>query len=110
IFVVGPPLVAVLAAVFSPAAAVLGTAALLLAGVAGVASPPPSRAWRPERRAADWAGPLRSPGIRSVLASIVLLASAFGTVEVTVVAGAEELGSRTLPGPPPGPWGLGARG
>jgi len=108
IFVVGPPLVAVLAAVFSPAAAVLGTAALLLAGVAVFASTPASRAWRPERRAADWAGPLRSPGIRAVLASIVLLASAFGTVEVTVVAGAEQLGSRTFAGPLLALWALGS--
>jgi MFS family permease len=108
IFVIGPPLVAVLAAVFSPAAAVLGTAALLLAGVAVFASTPASRAWRPERRAADWAGPLRSPGIRAVLASIVLLASAFGTVEVTVVAGAEQLGSRTFAGPLLALWALGS--
>jgi MFS family permease len=108
IFVVGPPLVALLAATFSPAAALLGTAALLLAGVGGFAATPVSRAWRPRRRAADWAGPLRSPGIRAVLATIVLLAAAFGTVEVTVVAGAEQLGSRTLAGPLLALWALGS--
>jgi MFS family permease len=108
IFVVGPPLVALLAAVFSPAAAVLGTAALLLAGVGLFAATPASRAWRPTRRAADWAGALRSPGIRAVLATIVLLAGAFGTVEVTVVAGAEQLGSRTLAGPLLALWALGS--
>jgi MFS family permease len=99
IFVIGPPLVALLAAVFSPAAAVLGTGALLLIGVGVFAATPASRAWRGQRRAADWAGPLRSRGIRAVLASIVLLAGAFGIVEVTVVADAEQLGSRTLAGP-----------
>ncbi|HET9289507.1 MAG TPA: MFS transporter [Actinomycetes bacterium] len=108
IFVVGPPLVALLAAAFSPAAAVLGTGALLLAGVGVFAATPASRAWRPPRRAADWAGPLRSPGIRAVLATIVLLATAFGTVEVTVVAGAEQLGSRTLAGPLLALWALGS--
>jgi MFS family permease len=108
IFVVGPPLVAALAAVFSPAVAVLGTGALLLAGTAVFAATPASRAWRPRRRAADWAGPLRSPGIRTVLAAIVLLATAFGTVEVTVVAGAEQLGSRTLAGPLLALWAVGS--
>jgi MFS family permease len=108
IFVVGPPLVALLAAVLSPAAAVLGTGVLLLAGTAVFAATPASRAWRPRRRAADWAGPLRSPGIRTVLASIVLLATAFGTVEVTVVAGAEQLGSRTLAGPLLALWAVGS--
>jgi MFS family permease len=108
IFVVGPPLVAVLAAAFSPAVAVLGTAVLLLIGVAVFASTPASRAWRPRRRAGDWAGALRSPGIRAVLATIVLLAAAFGTVEVTVVAGAEQLGSRTLAGPLLALWALGS--
>ena len=108
IFVVGPPLVALLATAFSPAAAVLGTAALLLAGVGVFAATPVSRAWRPRRRAADWAGALRSPGIRAVLATIVLLAAAFGTVDVTVVAGAEELGSRTLAGPLLALWAFGS--
>jgi MFS family permease len=108
IFVVGPPLVALLAAVFSPAAALLGTAALLLAGVGSFAATPVSRAWRPRRRAADWAGALRSPGIRAVLATIVLLAAAFGTVEVTVVAEAEQLGSRTLAGPLLALWAVGS--
>jgi len=108
IFVVGPPLVALLAAAFSPAAAVAGTAVLLLAGVGVFAAAPVSRAWRPRRRASDWAGALRSPGIRAVLATIVLLAAAFGTVEVTVVAGAERLGSRTLAGPLLALWALGS--
>ena len=108
IFVIGPPLVALLAAVFSPAAAVLGTGALLLIGVGVFAATPASRAWRGQRRAADWAGPLRSPGIRAVLASIVLLAGAFGIVEVTVVADAEQLGSRTLAGPLLALWAAGS--
>ena len=43
-----------------------------------------------------------------MLATIVLLAGAFGTVEVTVVAGAEQLGSRTLAGPLLAMWALGS--
>jgi predicted MFS family arabinose efflux permease len=108
IFVVGPPLTALLAAAISPAAAVVGTGVLLLAGVGVFAATPASRTWRPRRRAGDWAGALRSPGIRAVLATIVLLAGAFGTVEVTVVAGAEQLGSRTLAGPLLALWALGS--
>jgi len=101
IFVVGPPLVAVLAAVFAPAAAMVGIAVLLLAGIGAFAAAPASRAWRPERRAADWAGPLRSPGI-------VVLAAAFGAVEVAVPAAAEQLGSRTLAGPLLALWAVGS--
>jgi MFS family permease len=108
IFVIGPPLVALLAAAFSPAVAVLGTAALLLVGVGSFAATPVSRAWRPRRRAADWAGALRSPGIRAALVTIVLLATAFGTVDVTVVASAEQLGSRALAGPLLALWAVGS--
>ena len=55
IFVVGPPLVALLAAAVSPAAAVLGTGALLLAGVGS--SPPPRRRGPGGRGAAPATGP-----------------------------------------------------
>jgi MFS family permease len=108
IFVTGPPLVALLAAVASPAVAMLGIAVLLLAGVGTFAATPASRAWRGGRRAADWAGPLRSPGIRAVLASNVVLAAAFGAVEVAVPAAAEELGSRALAGPLLALWAVGS--
>ena len=108
IFVIGPPLVALLAAAFAPAAAMVGIAVLLLAGVGAFAGAPASRAWRPQRRAADWAGPLRSPGIRAVLVCIVVLAAAFGAVEVAVPAAAERLGSRTLAGPLLALWAVGS--
>jgi MFS family permease len=108
IFVTGPPLVALLAALASPAVAMLGIAVLLLAGVGTFATAPASRAWRGGRRAADWAGPLRSPGIRAVLASNVVLAAAFGAVEVAVPATAEELGSRALAGPLLALWAVGS--
>jgi MFS family permease len=108
IFVTGPPLVALLAALASPAVAMLGIAVLLLAGVGTFATAPASRAWRGGRRAAGWAGPLRSPGIRAVLASNVVLAAAFGAVEVAVPATAEELGSRALAGPLLALWAVGS--
>jgi MFS family permease len=108
IFVVGPPLVALLAAAFVPAAAMVGIAVLLLAGIGVFAGAPASRSWRAEPRAADWAGPLRSPGIRAVLACIVVLAAAFGAVEVAVPAAAEGLGSRTLAGPLLALWAAGS--
>jgi MFS family permease len=108
IFVTGPPLVALLAALFAPAAAMVGIAVLLLAGIGAFASAPASRAWRGQRRAADWAGPLRSQGIRAVLACIVVLAAAFGAVEVAVPATAERLGSRTLAGPLLALWAVGS--
>jgi predicted MFS family arabinose efflux permease len=94
--------------VFSPAAAVLGIAVLLLVGVGVFAGAPASRAWRGQRRAADWAGPLRSQGIRAVVACIVVLAAAFGAVEVAVPAFAERLGSRALAGPLLALWAVGS--
>jgi predicted MFS family arabinose efflux permease len=108
VFIAGPPLVAGLAALASPAVATAAIGVLVLAGVAVFATAPASRAWRGERHAAHWSGPLRSRGIRTVLAAIVVLAFAFGVVEVTVPAVAERLGSRTLAGPMLALWGTGS--
>jgi predicted MFS family arabinose efflux permease len=108
VFIAGPPLVAALAALASPALATAAIGVLVLLGVGAFAAAPASRAWRGERRARDWAGPLRSPGIRTVVAAIVVLAFAFGVIEVAVPAVAERLGSRTLAGPLLALWGAGS--
>jgi MFS family permease len=111
VFVAGPPLVAGLAALASPAVATASIGVLVLVGVGAFAAAPASRAWRGAHRAAGrghWAGPLRSGGIRTLLAAIVLLAFAFGMVEVAVPAAAERLGSRTLAGPLLALWAAGS--
>jgi predicted MFS family arabinose efflux permease len=108
VFIAGPPLVAGLAALASPAVATAGIGVLVLVGVGAFATAPASRAWRGQRREPDWLGPLRSPGIRTVIAAIVVLAFAFGMIEVAVPAVAERLGSRTLAGPLLALWGAGS--
>jgi MFS family permease len=125
IFIAGPPLVAGLATLASPAVATASIGVLVAVGVGTFAAAPASRSWRPERpadpegsgeplagagprRRDHWAGPLRSRGIRTVLAAIVLLAFAFSTVEVAVPAVAERLGSRALAGPLLAVWGVGS--
>ncbi|MEU5994471.1 MFS transporter [Spirillospora sp. NPDC047418] len=92
LFTAGPLLVVAAAAV-STEAALLLTGALGIAGTLVVAASGPSRRWRSEPRAADWAGPLRSPGLRVLLLSLACAGIALGVYAVAVVAYAEEQGS-----------------
>ncbi|MFA1545245.1 MFS transporter [Actinomadura chokoriensis] len=92
LFTVGPLLV-VAAAVLNTEAALLLTGALGVAGTLVVALSGPSRRWRGEPRAADWAGPLRSPGLRVLLLSLACAGIALGVYAVAVVAYAEDRGS-----------------
>ncbi|MEU8345423.1 Major Facilitator Superfamily protein [Actinomadura meyerae] len=92
LFTVGPLLV-VAAAALSTEAALLLTGVLGIAGTLVVALSGPSRRWRSAPRAADWAGPLRSPGLRVLLVSLGCAGIALGVYAVAVVAYAEEEGS-----------------
>ncbi|MEV4006406.1 MFS transporter [Actinomadura sp. NPDC049753] len=91
LFTVGPLLV-VAAAVVNTETALLITGALGIAGTLVVALSGPSRRWRGEPRASDWAGPLRSPGLRVLLLSLACAGIALGVYSVAVVAYAEDLG------------------
>lgn len=91
LFTVGPLLV-VAAAVVNTEAALLLTGAFGIAGTLVVAMSGPSRRWRPQPRAADWAGPLRSPGLRVLLLSLACAGIALGVYAVAVVAYAERDG------------------
>ncbi|SFN91119.1 MFS transporter [Actinomadura madurae] len=91
IFTVGPLLV-VAAALVNTETALLITGALGIAGTLVVALSGPSRRWRGAPRASDWAGPLRSPGLRVLLLSLACAGVALGVYAVAVVAYAEEQG------------------
>jgi MFS family permease len=93
IFITGPLLVALLVTTISPAAAVLVAAGLAFVGTVSFATSPASRAWRGEPRAQDWAGPLRDHGIRTLVAVMVLLAVAFGLLQVAIAAFAARNGA-----------------
>lgn len=92
LFTVGPLLVVAAAAVNTETALLL-TGALGIAGTVVVALSAPSRRWRGRPRASDWAGPLRSPGLRVLLASLTCAGIALGVYAVAVVAYAERFGS-----------------
>ncbi|MEV5824458.1 MFS transporter [Spirillospora sp. NPDC052242] len=97
LFTVGPLLV-VAAAAFNTESALVLTGALGIAGTLVVALSGPSRRWRGEPRAADWAGPLRSPGLRVLLVSLACAGIALGVYAVAVVAYAERNGSDAASG------------
>ncbi|RAY12234.1 MFS transporter [Actinomadura craniellae] len=97
LFTVGP-LIVVAAAALSPETALLLSGALGVAGTLVVTTSGPSRRWRGEPRAADWAGPLRSPGLRVLLTSLGCAGIALGVYSVAVVAYAERQGSAAASG------------
>ncbi|MBO2460041.1 MFS transporter [Actinomadura violacea] len=92
LFSVGPLLVVAAAAISTETALVL-TGLVGIAGTLVVALSGPSRRWTGEPRAADWAGPLRSPGLRVLLISLACAGIALGVYAVAVVAYAERLHS-----------------
>lgn len=97
IFVVGPPLVALVTAVTSPGTAVAASAVLGLVGAAVVLTAAPSRQWRPSRGApTGLLGPLRSPGLVALLIALAGTGVALGAHTVWAVALAERSGSTTL--------------
>ena len=98
IFVGGPLIVAGCVAVASPVTALWVAALLGLAGVLVVATAGPVRAWRAPARKADRLGPLRSRGLVVLLVSLTGVGVALGTLNVVVVAYAEE---HRLPGGAP---------
>jgi MFS family permease len=93
IFLGGPLLVAGLVAWSSAGSAVVAAAVLSFTGTLVFVSSPRSRQWEPSRRAADWAGPLRVAGIRTIVAIFALLAVAFAFLQVATAAFATRQGS-----------------
>jgi MFS family permease len=88
IFTTGPLLV-VAAAALSTETALVVTGLLGVAGTLVVTSSRPSRGWRGEPRAAHWAGPLRSAGLRVLMAALACVGVALGVISVAVVAYAD---------------------
>jgi MFS family permease len=110
VFILGPLLTAGATALLSPVAALALAVALLVAGTLAFAASPPSRAWRPEPRAGDhgWLGALRSPGMQTLVASMLPLGFCFGAMEVTLPAFSEDMASRTWAGVLLAVWSLGS--
>jgi MFS family permease len=83
------PLLVIVAATASEEVALLFTGLLGVIGTLVVTSSRPSRAWRGERAGGHWAGPLRSPGIRVLIASLTFVGVALGVISVAAVTYAD---------------------
>jgi MFS family permease len=108
-WVAGPPLALGLAALWSPAGALVAAGLVLLAGTAGFAAEPASRAWRAAPAAArPRGGSLRTPAMRTLVGVLIAVGIVFGAVEVAVTAAADALGSTAAAGPLLALWGAGS--
>jgi predicted MFS family arabinose efflux permease len=101
VFVVGPLLTTVVVATVGPqyalivsAACVLAGTVMLLAGLAGLPGPEPTR----ERHRALGLGALADPGLRTLVLASLPVGFALGTVEVAVPAFADAESSKALAG------------
>jgi predicted MFS family arabinose efflux permease len=83
------PLLVIAAAAVSAEVALVFTGLLGVAGTVVVTSSRPSRAWRGEPGGGHWAGPLRSSGIRALIAALTFVGMALGVVSVAVVTYAD---------------------
>jgi MFS family permease len=97
-FIVGPLIVAALAAVGPPWAAVVVAAGLCAVGTVWFALTPPVRAAERSPRSHSRAGALGSIAVRTVILASFALGSAFGVAEVCIPAFAEQHGSRAQGG------------
>ena len=97
LFVLGPLLAGGLATLFQPAAGVLATAGLAVAGTLGFVASPVSRAQTGSQEArrgrAGWAGALGGPGLRTLTLSLAGVGAAIGIWEIGLVGAAREAGS-----------------
>jgi MFS family permease len=97
LFVIGPLLAGGLATLYQPAAGVLATAGLAVAGTLGFVASPVSRAQAGSQEAsrgrAGWAGALGGPGLRALALSLTGVGAAIGIWEIGLVGAAREAGS-----------------
>ncbi|MFF3752670.1 MFS transporter [Streptomyces sp. NPDC002018] len=107
-FTVGPLLVTLLVALWSPAAALLVINATGVLGALSVVLSAPSRAWRSAPREAHWLGALRSPGLLALLGAFLFVGIALGSITVAGVAFADDHGRESVYGWLMAAFGLGA--
>ncbi|QGV81501.1 MFS transporter [Streptomyces ficellus] len=107
-FTVGPLLVTLMVALWSPAAAVLLINGIGVLGALSVVLSAPSRAWRSAPREAHWLGALRSPGLLALLGSFFFVGLAMGSITVAGIAYAEDHGNESVYGWLMAALGLGA--
>jgi MFS family permease len=108
-FVTAPLLVAVVVAVLSPAAALaVGAVAVIAGTLAFVALLPADCEPPPHDGERDLLGPLRSPGIRALVITMLPVGFGIGAVEVSLPAFSEAHGHRELAGILLATWSIGS--
>jgi MFS family permease len=109
VFIVGPLVAAGIATLWTPTAGLLMSAALYVVAAVGFGTAPAVRAEVPDADAVRTrAGPLGSPGIRTLIAAAMAAAISFGAIEVALPAFTESEGSRAVAGPLLTLWALGS--
>jgi predicted MFS family arabinose efflux permease len=110
IYISGPVLiVAGIGGLISIPAAALACGIFGLLGTLMFATTAASRAWRPAPdRVGGLAGALASPGVRTLLATMTVVGTGVGIIEVAVPALCERAGSPSATGFVLGLWGLGS--
>jgi MFS family permease len=108
-FVTAPLIVAAVVAVLDPGAALLAAALCAVAGTAAFLALLPAEC-APERPPGgrDLLGPLRSPGIRALVLTMLPVGFAIGAVEVSLPAFSEAEGHRELAGVLLATWSIGS--
>ncbi len=111
-FVIGPLAVGLVAAVASPQLALLAAIGLVIAGTAAFAANAPVRSYDPggdhAHDTGGRLGALRSPGVRTLVATTLPIGFCVGAAEVAFPAFGESLGSPALAGPLIAIWSLGS--
>ncbi|MFJ8580925.1 MFS transporter [Micromonospora sp. NPDC093277] len=98
IFVVGPLVTLSAIALGGPAAGLVAAAVAQLVGTAAYAMAPAARAWRGVPAVRHWAGPLRVPRFAVMVAGVIGIGAAVGSIAVAVTGYAEAVGDRRLSG------------
>ncbi|MEU8778338.1 MFS transporter [Streptomyces sp. NPDC048606] len=107
-YTVGPLLVTLFVALWSPAVALLALNALGVLGALSVVVSEPSRTWRSAPREAHWLGALRSRGLLALLGAFFFVGMALGSITVAGVAYADANGGQAVYGWLMAALGLGA--
>jgi len=98
IFVVGPLIVTILATGIVPSAGLIGAIVLVVVGTVALlshrASEPP-----PADHGVEHPSALRSPGLVALMVVMAFVGGVVGSVEISAVAFADEMGNRVLAGP-----------
>jgi len=98
IFVAGPLVTLAATAVAGPGAALVTIGLLQLGGVVAFARVEPARRWRGVPATRHWAGPLRAARFVAVVAGVVCIGAAVGSIPVAVTGYAEAAGNRAIAG------------